>query len=51
MWGEFLHSDIRDDSRPGRLVDSGVEIPFGNTMEKNIYTVNPLNTELNPICQ
>jgi len=29
LFEEFLRSDIRDASRPGRLVGSGVEKPFG----------------------
>jgi hypothetical protein len=37
LFEEFLHSDIRDASRPGRLVESGVEIPVGNTTKKRIY--------------
>jgi hypothetical protein len=30
LFEEFLHSDIRDASRPGRLVENGIEIPSGN---------------------
>ena len=33
---EFLHSDIRDTSRPGSFVGSGVEIAFGNTKKRKI---------------
>jgi hypothetical protein len=37
LFEEFLHSDIRDASRPGRFVESGVEIPFGITTKRRIY--------------
>ena len=34
LFEEFLHIDIRDASRPRRLVESGVEIHFGNQTKK-----------------
>jgi hypothetical protein len=33
---EFLHSDIRNPPRPGRLLQSSVVIHFGNTKKRRI---------------
>jgi hypothetical protein len=37
LFEELLHIDFRGVSRPGRLVKSGVETPFGNNTKRRIY--------------